>query len=734
MATLTEKKSSTETKRIKPWPGRSYPLGATLTDEGVNFALFSGAATGVDLCLFDSDNPRREERVRMLERTDEVWHVFLPGLKAGQLYGFRVYGPYDPQKGLRFNASKLLLDPYARAISGEVEWSDSHFSYVLGNSAGDLKRNYGNSAAGMPKSIVVDPAFDWSGDKRPDIPMHESVIYEVHAKGFSQLLTKIPEKLRGTYAGMGTPEAIEYFKYLGVTAVELLPIHHFVQDKVLLDKGLRNYWGYNSIGYFAPDGRYSSSGIMGGQVAEFKQMVKNLHAAGIEVILDVVYNHTAEGNHLGPTLCFRGIDNAAYYHLVPDDPRYYMDYTGCGNSVNGQHPRVLQLVADSLRYWVEEMHVDGFRFDLAPTLAREANGFDKFNAFFDILHQDPVLSQVKLIAEPWDIGDFGYQVGNFPHLWSEWNGKYRDTVRAFWKGDQGQLGDLAARLGGSPDMFEHNGRRPYSSVNFITAHDGFTLHDLVSYNDKHNEANGEDNRDGHDHNLSWNCGAEGPTDDKQINKLRRRQRRNFLATLFLSQGVPMLCAGDEYGRTQHGNNNSYCQDNEISWLDWERDEAGVSLMEFTARLIHLRRDHPVFRRPKFLHGEPIRGSQFKEVTWFSASGQEMTQDEWHFAQVLGMLISGRTNQVRNERGELVHDNTYLLLFNAHHEDQPFKLPGEGKISWQMIVNTADEKGFLEKPTDHPAESTIELTQRSFCLLQLNEGENQPAKNEKSSRK
>lgn len=691
-----------------------------MTPEGTNFALFSAHATGVDLCLFDSKNPSREERVRMVEHTEQVWHTFLPGIKTGQYYGYRVYGPYEPAKGLRFNPSKLLLDPYAKAIAGEVDWSDKMFAYVMGNPNEDQVRDFRNDGPGIPKCIVVDSAFDWGDDRRPDTPMHETVFYELHVKGFSKQLQAIPEKLRGTYAGLGTPEAIEYLKQLGVTAVELMPIHDFVQDKVLVDRGLTNYWGYNSIGYFAPESSYSAAGCNGGQVTEFKQMVKALHAAGIEVILDVVYNHTAEGNHFGPSLSFRGIDNSSYYRLTQENPRYYMDYTGCGNTLNSMQPRVLQLVMDSLRYWVEEMHVDGFRFDLAPALAREEHDVDLNGGFFDIIQQDPVLSQVKLIAEPWDIGENGYHVGNFPHIWSEWNGKYRDTVRSYWKGDDGQVGDLALRLTGSPDLYEHADRRPYSSVNLITAHDGFTLHDLVSYNEKHNEANGEGNRDGHDHNISWNCGAEGPSDDPAINKLRRRQRRNFLATLFFSQGVPMLCAGDEYGRTQMGNNNAYCQDNELTWLKWEHDEEEKKLMEFTRKLIRLRQEHPVFRRPKFLHGKAIRGSRLKEVMWFSPGGGEMTEAEWHahFISVLGMLVSGKSSAVRNEEGLPLLDDTFLLLFNAHHESVPFVLPGLSPTTWEMVVNTDLEEGFLPKPKEHKAGDAIPLVQRSFCLLKM----------------
>ena len=550
---------------VKIWLGYPYPLGATWLGNGVNFAIFSEMATSVDLCLFDNIDAAQENiRIPMTEHTDQVWHVFLPDVRPGQLYGYRVYGPYDPERGMRFNSSKLLIDPYAKAIAGQVNWADEMFGYVVGGEQEDLARDFRDDAWGMPKAVVIDHAFDWRDDKRPGTPLHSSVIYEMHVKGFTRLCPDVSPELRGTYAGLGSAGAIEYLKELGVTAVELLPVHAHIDDKVLIDRGLRNYWGYNTIGFFAPEAQHSSSGAMGQQVSEFKGMVRNLHAAGIEVILDVVYNHTAEGNHLGATLSFRGVDNAAYYRLSLENPRLYLDFTGTGNTFNLLHPRSLQLVMDSLRYWVNDMHVDGFRFDLASTLARDDKGVNKLHAFFEIIHQDPVLSQVKLIAEPWDVGEGGYQVGNFPVLWAEWNGKYRDEVRRFWKGDEGRIGDMAYRLTGSPDLYEHHGRRPCSSVNFVTAHDGFALNDLVSYNEKHNELNGDENRDGDNNNQSWNCGVEGPTNEPQIDVLRDRQRRNFLTTLFLSQGVPMLCGGDEWGRTQNGNNNVYCQDNDIS--------------------------------------------------------------------------------------------------------------------------------------------------------------------------
>ncbi|MCX6967916.1 MAG: glycogen debranching protein GlgX [Verrucomicrobia bacterium] len=715
---------------LKVWLGEPYPLGATWRGNGVNFALYSENATGVDLCLFDSaDAPHEQIRIRMTEQTDQVWHVFLPEVRPGQLYGYRVYGPYEPAKGARFNSSKLLIDPYAKAIAGQVIWGDEMMGYDAHAPERDLSRDYRDDAWGMPKSVVVDTAFDWEGDQPPRTPLHESMIYEVHVKGFTKLCETLPEKIRGTYAGMASPVAIDYFKKLGITAVELLPVHQHIDDRMLCDRGLDNYWGYNTIGYFAPEVKYSSSGANGQQVTEFKAMVKALHAAGIEVILDVVYNHTAEGNQMGPTLCFRGIDNLAYYRLVPDNPRYYMDYTGCGNTLNVMHPRVLQLIMDSLRYWVTEMHVDGFRFDLASTLAREAHAVSKLSGFFDIIHQDPILSQVKLIAEPWDVGEGGYQVGNFPVLWAEWNGKYRDSVRRYWKGDEGHAREIAYRLAGSPDLYQSTGKRPYASINFVTSHDGFPLADLVSYNEKHNLANGEENRDGDSHNNSWNCGAEGPTDDPAINALRARQRRNFLTTLFLSQGVPMLTAGDEFGRTQHGNNNAYCQDNELSWLTWKRDPASQRLLEFTTRLIHLRRNHPIFRRPKFFQGRKIRGSEIKDIMWFSPQGREMTDEEWRFDYVrcLGMLLGGDTMDVRDAHGEAIRDETFLLLLNAHFEPVNFTLPGREDVHWELILDTEMETGFAESGCTLHAGATIELIDRSLCLLRLHTGSHSHAR-------
>ncbi|HET6312495.1 MAG TPA: glycogen debranching protein GlgX, partial [Chloroflexia bacterium] len=627
------------------WPGKPYPLGATWDGTGVNFALFSENATGVELCLFDSTDDEAERmRIRMTEQTDYVWHVYMPNLKPGQLYGYRVYGPYEPSQGHRFNPAKLLLDPYAKAITGRIDWSDALFGYPMGleDPDRDLQMDTQDSAPGMNRSVVIDPAFDWGDDKAPNTPLHESILYEVHVKGFSAQHPDIDPKLRGTYAGLATPEAIDYFRTLGITAVELLPVHHFVNDKTLVDKGLSNYWGYNSIGFFAPYSEYSSSGKLGEQVREFKAMVKTLHAAGIEVILDVVYNHTAEGNHFGPHLSFKCIDNVSYYRLVPDDPRFYMDYTGTGNTLNMLHPRTLQTVMDSLRYWVTEMHVDGFRFDLASTLARGLHEVGRLNSFLDIIHQDPVISQVKLIAEPWDIGEGGYQVGNFPVNWSEWNGKYRDTVRSFWRGDESQVAELAYRLSGSSDLYQHNGRAPYASINFVIAHDGFTLNDLVSYNEKHNEANGENNMDGESHNRSWNFGVEGPTDDPEITAAREKQKRNFLATLLLSQGVPMICGGDEFGRTQQGNNNAYCQDNEISWYNWDWSDKDHDLFEFTRKLIQVRKDFPVLHRRKFFQGRRIRGSEVEDLTWFRPDGQEMTEAEWgsHTTRCFGMRLGG----------------------------------------------------------------------------------------------
>jgi len=700
------------------WPGKPYPLGATWDGYGVNFALYSENATRVELCLFEDAHGPETERIPLPEVTAHVWHGYLPGVRPGQLYGYRVYGPFAPEAGHRFNPHKLLLDPYARAVANEPDWHEPLFGYVPGGPDADLTFDERDSARGAPKAVVVNPYFDWDTDRPPRIPWHRSVIYEVHVKGFTQRHPEIPPELRGTYAGLAHPAAIEHFKKLGITAIELLPVHEFIDDKFLVDRGLRNYWGYSTLGYFAPAGRYSSGGRMGEQVAEFKAMVRELHRAGIEVILDVVYNHTAEGNHLGPTLSFRGIDNTAYYKLVPGQPRYYMDYTGTGNSLNVRNPWVLQLIMDSLRYWVQEMHVDGFRFDLAAALARELHDVDRLAAFFDIIHQDPVISQVKLIAEPWDVGEGGYQVGNFPVLWTEWNGKYRDTVRRFWRGDEWVVSELGYRLTGSSDLYQSDGRRPYASINFVTAHDGFTLHDLVSYNHKHNEANGEDNRDGTDDNLSWNCGVEGPTDDSAVIALRERQKRNFLATLLLSQGVPMILGGDEMGRTQHGNNNAYCQDNEISWFDWNLDDRRRSLLEFTARLIRLRLGHPVLHRRKFFQGRPLRGSGVKDLTWLRPDGEEMSDADWdsHWLRCLGLRLAGDALDEMDERGEPVTDDTLLILLNAHHETVPFTLPADAAGDrWEVLVDTHApelEPGARAVAGGAP----LELAPRSLVLL------------------
>ncbi len=675
------------------WPGKSYPLGATWDGAGVNFALFSQNASAVDLCLFDGPEGEREAgRIRLPEYTDHVWHAYLPAVRPGQLYGYRVHGNYAPEAGRRFNPNKLLLDPYAKAISGHLRWHDALFGYTIGDPKGDLSLDGRDSAPYMPKSMVVDPAFSWGNDVQPRTPWHKTLIYEMHVKGFTARHPAVPEELRGTYAGLTHPVVIEHLLKLGVTAVELMPVHHCLIDKHLLDKGLTNYWGYNSIGFFAPDPRFSSSGVSGGQVAEFKTLVKTLHREGIEVILDVVYNHTGEGNHLGPTVSFKGIDNEAYYRLVADNKRYYFDYTGTGNTLNALSPRTLQLIMDSLRYWALEMHVDGFRFDLASALARGLHEVDRLGAFFDIIHQDPVLSQVKLIAEPWDTGAGGYQVGNFPVLWAEWNGIYRDTVRRFWKGDAGQLGGMAYRLTGSPDLYEKGGCHPYASINFVTAHDGFTLADLVSYNEKHNEANGEGNRDGANDNNSWNCGVEGPTDDPVLLALRGRQMRNFLATLLLSQGVPMLQAGDEIARTQRGNNNAYCQDSEISWLDWNITSAGADLLEFTCYLVRLMQDHPGLRRRTFFQGRQILGSEVKDVTWLRLDGQEMTDADWKAkgAGVFGLRLAGDAIDEVDDRGNRVSDDTLLILLNPDWKPAAFVLPTQSNATrWEVLLDTRE---------------------------------------------
>jgi isoamylase len=699
---------------ISIWPGRPYPLGATWDGEGVNFALFSEHAEKVELCLFDASGRHELARLRLRWQTDLVWHCYLPEARPGQLYGYRVYGSYEPAHGKRFNANKLLLDPYAKAIIGSIKWSDAIFGYRIGHKKEDLSFDRRDSAPGMPKCKVIDPAFTWSGDRPPRTPWHETIIYELHVKGFSRRHPGVPERLRGTYAALATAPVLEHFKRLGITAVELMPVHAFVDDRHLAEKGLRNYWGYNSIGFFAPDSRYAATDL----TTEFKTMVKTLHSNGIEVILDVVYNHTAEGNHLGPMLGFRGIDNESYYRLRSEDPRYYMDFTGTGNTLNMRNPRVLQLIMDSLRYWVLDMHVDGFRFDLASALARELHEVDRLSAFFDVIHQDPVLSQVKLIAEPWDLGEGGYQVGNFPVGWTEWNGKYRDAVRAYWKGEGGLIGELAARLTGSSDLYEASGRRPCASINFVTAHDGFTLHDLVSYQDKHNEANLEDNHDGADQNLSWNCGVEGPTDDPTILRLRSKQKRNFLATLFLSQGVPMLLAGDEMGRTQAGNNNAYCQDTELSWVNWELKPDDLELLEFARRMIALNKTHPVFCRRSFFQGRRIRGTDIKDIVWLKPDGTEMTDEEWKqsFARCLGVLLAGEAPEELDERGRPRKDDDFLLLLNAHYESIPFVLPAaHPDARWQLELDTSRDAG-LGRDGVFPAGQTYPLEGRSVALL------------------
>lgn len=707
------------------WPGSPYPLGATWDGEGVNFALFSEHATAVELCLFDGPVSDKESyRIRLDEHTDQIWHCYLPWVRPGQYYGYRIHGPYEPEAGHRFNPAKLLIDPYAKAIAGTLKWSDTMFGYRVGDPQADLAQDDRNNAGHVPKCVAVDQAFTWGGDQLLRTPWGKTVIYEVHVKGITARHPDVPAHLRGSYSGLTSPAIIKHLQTLGVTAVELLPVHHCVSEKHLVERGLTNYWGYNSIGFFAPDIRYACAGdqpIRSRHVREFKTMIKTLHSAGIEVILDVVYNHTAEGNHLGPTLSFRGIDNASYYRLVQENPRYYMDYTGCGNTLNVTHPRVLQLIMDSLRYWVLEMHVDGFRFDLASALARELHAVNQLSAFFDILHQDPVLSQVKLIAEPWDLGEGGYQVGNFPVGWAEWNGKYRDTIRRYWRGDGGQVAEVAYRLSGSSDLYQGTGRRPYASVNFITAHDGFTLCDLVSYNERHNEANGESNRDGSDENLSWNCGVEGPTDDLEILCLRYRQIRNMLATLILSQGVPMICGGDELGRTQQGNNNAYCQDNEVTWYDWTLTKAQQSILSFTKQIIDLRQQHPVFRRRRFFQGRQIWGAEVKDIAWFRPDGKEMADEDWQkgYVKCLGMRLSGDTIEETDFKGNPIRDDTFLLLFNAHHEPLPFILPAhKAGVRWQLVIDTSAWESVGKRVTLLKGGEQHDLEARSLALLKL----------------
>ena len=671
---------------MPPWPGTSYPLGAVYDGAGTNFALFSEIADFVEVCLFDRAGA--EERIKLNEVDGFVHHCYLPGIGPGQQYGYRVHGPYNPAQGQRCNPNKLLLDPYAKAVTGEVDWDESLFGYRFGEPA---ERNDDDSAPHMCKGVVVNPFFDWANDRPPRIPYNETVIYEAHVKGLTHRHPRVPKDLRGTYAGIAHPAIIEHLSRLGVNAVELMPVHQFLTDKVLEERGLRNYWGYNTIGFFAPHAAYAAAGD-GNQVQEFKAMVRALHEANIEVILDVVYTHTAEGNHLGPTLSLRGIDNAAYYRLVDDDPQYYMDYTGTGNSLNVRHPHSLQLIMDSLRYWATEMRVDGFRFDLAATLAREFYDVDRLAAFFDVVQQDPVISQAKLIAEPWDVGPGGYQVGQFPPLWTEWNGKYRDTVRDFWRGEPATLGEFASRITGSSDLYQHDGRRPYASINFVTAHDGFTLRDLVSYHQKHNEANGEGNRDGADDNRSWNCGAEGDTDDPSVLELRRRQERNLLGTLLLSQGVPMILHGDEIGRTQDGNNNAYCQDKKISWVDWSLAESYADLAAFTSALSDFRRAHPVFRRRRFFAGRPgRRDDELGDIAWFSVSGTEMADADWDadIARCMMVFLNGQAIPDVDARGERVTDQSFLMCFNAAPEDVDMVLPSsEYGQKWAVVLDTA----------------------------------------------
>lgn len=702
---------------MEVWPGEPYPLGATYDGAGANFAIYSGVATHIQLCFFDEDG--RETRVDLPEHTALTWHGYVPGVTPGQRYGFRVHGPYDPEQGHRCDPSKLLVDPYAKAIDGPVRWHPALFSYQVDGSL--ESRNSEDSAPYAPKSVVTDPYFDWRGDRLLRTPWHETIIYELHVKGFTARHPDVPPELRGTYSGLAHPAVVEYLKGLGVTAVELLPTHHFISEHALSQRGLTNYWGYNTLGYFAPHQGYSARGV-GRQVQEFKQMVRALHEANIEVILDVVYNHTCEGNTLGPTICMRGIDNASYYRLSPANRRKYVDYTGCGNSLNMRTPHVLQLIMDSLRYWVLEMHVDGFRFDLASALARELHEVDRLSAFFDLIQQDPVISQVKLIAEPWDLGEGGYQVGNFPPLWSEWNGKYRDTVRDYWRGQDQTLSEFASRLTGSSDLYASSGRRPYASINFVTAHDGFTLRDLVSYDRKRNERNAEGNRDGESHNRSWNCGAEGPSDDPAVRELREKQQRNFLATLFLSQGVPMLLAGDEFGRSQAGNNNAYCQDNELSWVDWMSIDS--ELMYFARRLIRITREHAVFRRRRWLQGRSIRGGdadESRDIGWFRPDGQAMQELDWEtgFAKSVGVFLSGECIPSRDMRGRPVVDDDFYLAFNAHHDSMIFVIPERARGVWRVLLDTTTSSGAARPElavNDFAPGSPVEAQGSSLLLL------------------
>ncbi|HEU5392027.1 MAG TPA: glycogen debranching protein GlgX [Streptosporangiaceae bacterium] len=702
---------------MRIWPGTPYPLGATWDGWGTNFTLFSEVAERVELCLFDDSGDKgalTETRVELTETDGFVWHGYLPGIAPGQRYGYRVHGPHDPPRGLRCDGSKLLLDPYGKAVEGDVRWDESLFDYQFAN---PTKRNTADSAPSMPKNVVINPFFDWGNDRAPQIPYHETIIYEAHVRGLTLCHPEVPAAQRGTYAGLAHPSVVAHLQRLGVTAVELMPVHQFVAEQSLVGRGLTNYWGYNTIGFLAPHNRYSSAGQRGEQVSEFKSMVKALHEAGIEVVLDVVYNHTAEGDHMGPTLSFRGIDNAAYYRLSDSERWRYLDYTGCGNSLNARHPHSLQLVMDSLRYWILEMHVDGFRFDLAAALARELHDVDRLSTFFDLVQQDPVVSQVKLIAEPWDVGEGGYQVGNFPPLWTEWNGKYRDTVRDFWRGRSSTVPDFASRLTGSSDLYATSGRRPFASINFVTCHDGFTLDDLVSYNNKHNEANGEGNRDGTDDNRSWNCGVEGPSDDPAVIELRARQRRNFLVTLFLSQGVPMLLAGDEMGRTQAGNNNAYCQDSSVSWLDWGLAAAGQDLLQFTEALAGLRRDHAVFRRRRFFRGQGS-GDEKGDIVWLTPAGGVMTGADWgaSYAKSLAVYLNGDAISEPDPRGGKITDDSFLLLFNAHSNPLTFTLPDAGYAAgWEVVIDTA-RTAPPEPGTVRPPKDEIEVRDRAVVVL------------------
>ena len=706
-------RAGTQAPITEVWPGRPYPRGATWDGEGVNFAVYSEHADKVELCLFDLAGRHELQRVELRERTDYIWHGYLPQARPGMVYGYRVHGPYAPEQGHRFNAHKLLLDPYARDLVGALRWHDALFGYTVGHAKGDLSFDRRDSAAYMPKARIHEPAFTWGDDRRPRVPWHDTVIYELHVRGFTMQHPDVPPALRGTFEALASTPVIQHLKRLGVTTVELMPVHRYIDDRLLVDRGLRNYWGYNTLGFFAPEARYSASG----KVKEFKTMVKTLHSAGLEVVLDVVYNHTCEGHQLGPTLSLRGLDNSAYYKLNPGEQRYYTDFTGCGNTLNLEHPHALQMVMDSLRYWVEEMHVDGFRFDLAPALAREAGQVAHFGGFFDAIRQDPVLNQVKLIAEPWDLGHGGYQVGNFPLGWAEWNDQYRDAMRAYWKGDGGVIGEFATRITGSSDLYGRSGKRPHASINFVTAHDGFTLHDLVSYDHKHNEANGEDNRDGTDNNLSWNCGAEGPTDDPEVDALRARQKRNLLATLVLSQGVPMLLAGDEYGHSQDGNNNAYCQDSEIGWIDWTPTPEREALLAFVRRLVALRRDHPSFRRRDFFQGRPLHGAGVKDLQWIKPDGHEMNDDEWGSAHArsLGTYLAGPGVSDVGRLGRSTNDDDFLILFNAHDDDLEFTIPGIPGAAWQPLLDTFNDDGMAQAST-FDAGNVYPLHARSLALL------------------